>query len=193
MVLDMTSYQSQVARALVCVFALVAWGCVAFCQQAGKPRITFPDQEICGNPLMESQLWSGVTGIVKEVISPTTIRILVSEPAPHVLTVKLVGVRCPAGRKAAKDAISFLRRATEGREMTVLLNPSDKYFERREARPVDGWLGSVSTSMIESGVVAYEPPKPYQMSRYDMCRLELAEDRARRARVGIWQDFVSQK
>src|ERR1017187_4954049 len=189
----MTSCQAQVARSFVCVFALVACGSVAFGQEDGKPRSTFPDQEICGNPLMESQLWFGVTGIVKEVISPDTILILVSEPAPHVLTVKLVGVRSPSGRKAAKDAISFLRRATEGREVTVLINPGDKYFERRKTGVVDGWLRSVSTLMIESGIVAYEPPQPYLMSGYDMCRHKLAEDRAKRARVGIWEDFVTQK
>ena len=193
MVLGMTSYQAKVARSLVYVFAMVAWGSVALCQEDGKPWLTFPDQETCGNPLMESQLWFVVTGTVKEVISPTTIRILVSEPAPHVLTVKLAGVRAPSGRKAAKDAVSFLRHATEGRKVEVLINPSDKYYERRQAGLVDGWLGGVSRSMIESGVVSYEPPKPYTMSGYDMCEHKLAEIRAKRARVGIWEDFVTKK
>jgi hypothetical protein len=192
MVLGMTSSQVQVARSLVFVLALMAWSSVAVCQDAGKPGITFPDQATCGNPLMESQLWEGVMGIVKEVIAPTTIRILVSEPTPHVLTVKLVGVRSPAGRKAARDAISFLRRETEGREVKVLLNPSDKYFKRRKAQRVDGWLGSVSIAMIESGAVAYEPPKAYRMSSYHECQHKFAEDRARSARVGTWDGSSSQ-
>ena len=61
-----------------------------------------PPTEACGNSTVERQLWEGVTGVVNEVIAPTAIRIFVSEPAPHVLTIKLVGVRSPAGRKAAK-------------------------------------------------------------------------------------------
>jgi hypothetical protein len=142
---------------------------------------------------MESTLWLGVSGRVKEVISPSTIRILVTEPTPHMLTVKLVGVRSPAGRKAAKEAVSFLWRATVGREVTALLNPSDKYFEHPGAGHVDGWIGDVSRTMIESGIAAYLPPKPYQMSGYDRCRFRLAEDKAKRARIGIWQGSASQR
>jgi endonuclease YncB( thermonuclease family) len=182
----------QVARPLVFVFALAAWA-PSFCQETGKPPINFPDNETCGTPLMESQLWQGVTGIVKEVTAPTTIRIFVSDPTPHVLTVRLVGVRSPAGRRSSKNAISFLRRATEGREVTVLLNPSDKYFELRKTRRVDGWLGSVSSPMIESGIAEYEPPKAYRMSQYDACQLKLAEKRAKMARVGIWGGSGSQQ
>jgi endonuclease YncB( thermonuclease family) len=135
-------------------------------------------------PAAGKQLWEGVTGIV-EVVPPTTIRIFVSEPPPHELTVRLVGVRTPAGRTAKKDAISFLQRVAVGHEVTVLLNPSDKYLEQREARHVDGWVGGVSTAMIESGIAAYELPMPYRMSHYDECQHKLAENRARKARVGI--------
>jgi hypothetical protein len=137
--------------------------------------------------LTESQGWLVVEGTVKEVVAPTTIRVTVSDPSPHVLTVTLIGVRAPTDQQSAKAAISFLRRTTEGREVEIMLNPEDKYFKRQKSRRVDGWVGSVSIAMIGSGVVAYEQPKLYRMSLYDMCRHRLAEDRAKKARVGIWE------
>ena len=127
-------FRGTVGRSAVLVAALVALQSTAFCQGDEKPRIAFADQETCGDPRLESQLWRSVTGVVKEVASPTTIRILVSEPSPHVLTVKLLGVRSPAGRKSARDAISFLRRTAEGHSVTISLGLSDKYSERPKAQ-----------------------------------------------------------
>jgi len=73
--------------------------------------------------MVESQLWLGVKGMVGvgEIVAPTTIRVPVTEPNPHAITVKLIGIRAPANKRAAKDAISFLRRTVEGREVEALL------------------------------------------------------------------------
>jgi endonuclease YncB( thermonuclease family) len=186
------SLKARIALSMTFAIALMVPASCSFCQNAGTSRFTFPDEDSCGNPIMESQLWFAVKGTVREVIAPTTIRVLVMEPSPHVITVKLIGARAPADKRAAKDAISFLRRGVEGREVEVLLSPNDKYFERRTARRVEGWLSIVSTAMIESGRVAYEPPKPYTMSHYDACRYRIAEIRAKQLRLGIWERFVNQ-
>jgi hypothetical protein len=148
------------ARSVDLAIALVVLVSSAFCQVPVGPRLTVPGDEGCGNPMMESQLWLGVKGMVNKVVAPTTIRVLVTEPNPHVITVKLIGVRAPAGKRAANEAISFLRRAVEGREVEVLLNPRDKYFEQRTGKRVEGWLSSVSIAMIGSGMVAYGHQSP---------------------------------
>jgi endonuclease YncB( thermonuclease family) len=172
-------------RAGVLALMLTASGSGACDQDASPLRFTVPNQEVCGNPAMESQLWVGVTGTVKEVVAPTTLRISVMEPTPHVLTVTLMGLREPGDKKAASEAIAYLRAATEGQVIEVLLDPFDRYFAHHRSSRVEGWVERVSTAMIQSGMVAYEPPKPYRMSHYDACQLRLAEDAAKKARVGI--------
>jgi endonuclease YncB( thermonuclease family) len=184
----MRSPETVVALLFLFLATLIALGSPA--QVIEASQLTFPDQETCGNPMMESQLWRSVTGTVDEVIAPTTIRVLVPDPAAHVLIVKLIGVRAPADRDAANAAISFLRRDTRGRRVDILLNPSDKYFERRKSGNVDGWLGGVSAAMIENGLVAYQPPAPYRMSQYDQCQHRLAQERAKQAGVGIWKRAI---
>jgi endonuclease YncB( thermonuclease family) len=70
----------------------------------------------------------------------------------------------------------------------VLVNP-DEWHGKRLAAEVTGVISTpsdVALSLLAVGLVRFEEPRPYTMSRYTTCQYQRAESDARSKKLGLW-------
>jgi endonuclease YncB( thermonuclease family) len=186
-------------RLILKTFPLVA---ILFCwtpnvlpQTAGIPSSQNQDaKDPCGDPAVESMLWTAVKGIVAKVVDGDTVIMSLSNRKR--VRVHLVGIEAPSlNQPFGPDAQIFLERLVKGETVEVWVNPTHWDFKRRKPKDITGVLNKprgddledINLSLIEAGMARHKPSEPYQMSVYTECQYTNAEEKAHAAKRGLWQ------
>jgi endonuclease YncB( thermonuclease family) len=159
-----------------------------------KPKVTLDfSNDPCGNPLMESQLWSSVRGEVSQVIDGRTL--LVTLPhSRHPLRVLVVGVGLENRERAAEQAKELLSQLLLNRPVEIFLNSNWKSAVKKptetagvvHVKKSSVGVDDVGLFLLSKGLVRFEQPRPYSMSGYSECQYKRAEAEAQSRRLGIW-------
>jgi endonuclease YncB( thermonuclease family) len=145
----------------------------------------------CGNPLMESQLWTLIKGKVLKIADGQTLWVQLIEPR-KIVRVHISGIEVLRGAKTSPTAKEFLDREFLGKTVNILINPDWDYSKRkpkdvtgvvtREPHYLDG-----AEALLAEGLARFAEPLPYTLSGHTRCHYRLTEADAKAKKVGIWQ------
>lgn len=163
-------------RIALYILLLLSSGTFA-CAQSKK----FEFQDVCGDPRMESMAWVPLTGKAAEIVDGATF--LLRQSDGRTKTVELAAIDASANPAAAKD---FLTKTLLGREIEVLVNPS-RSRDEKIAGEVHLKDREINRELIERGLARFREPAPYSFSNYSACVYQKLEEKARVAKLGIWE------
>lgn len=147
--------------------------------QKSPPKFSFEDE--CGDPLMESMVWSSVSGTVVRIIDGDSFELRTEDGGKRI--VKLVAIDVSSPKYATSVLLSDM---LLNRKVDVLVNPSND-----KAHTLIGvvHLGSedVNRELLEIGAAQYKTPEAYAVSEYTACVYRVVERKAREAGKGIWR------
>jgi len=164
---------------------------------AAKPPVMPDSSDPCGNPMMESQLWSSVKGKVSRVIDGRTL--LVNLPHnSHPLRVYLAGVGLGNTGQAMEQAKELVSQLVLDKRVEILVNQSWD-FENKKPTNATGVVHlenstagvyDVGLFLLSKGLVKFQEPAPYSMSRHTECQYKNAEAEAKDKKLGIWVSLL---
>ena len=146
---------------------------------APKPR--FEHEDKCGNPEVESMMWTLIKGTVIKIIDGDTINVLTKDnERKHV---DLVAVDASVAGHSAQRMLTEL---VLNRQVEVEFNPSNiKYKKVTGVVNVAG--ADVNRELIKAGAARYKEPESYTVSNYTACVYRVTENEAREAKRGFWR------
>lgn len=153
--------------------------------QNNKPSSNLDDG--CGNPLVESQGYGFRWGKITKIISGNAV---LFEQGSETFTITLVGI----DRENNKTKIlEFLEKHILNQNVVVIGNlrkESDKEFGGLvftvKDRSID-LIDLINEKLLELGIAKYkEFSSDNLIPYYQPCRLQKAEERAKKAKLGIW-------
>ena len=166
-----------------------------YAQDSGaKPKVALDfSNDPCGNPLVESQLWSSVKGKVTQVIDGRTLLVTLPHSRPA-LRVLLVGVGLEGMEQVAGQDKELLSKLLLNKPVEILVNSDWELAVKKPTetsgvvRVEKGTAGvdDVGLFLLSQGLAKFQGPPPYSMSRYTECQYRHAETDARSKRLGIW-------
>jgi endonuclease YncB( thermonuclease family) len=142
---------------------------------------------------MESQMWSSVEGKVSRVIDGRTLLVTLPHNR-HPLQVFIVGVDLESKKHVAEQAKDLLSQLLLDRPVEILLKsdwesgnkkPNETTGVVHVKKPNSG-IDDVGLFLLSNGLVKFQQPQPYFMSRYTECQYKRAEAEAKSKRIGIW-------
>ena len=147
----------------------------------------------CGDPTIENQLWKSLRGKVTKVIDGRTIVVDLAA-GQNSLRAYLVGVALGSEDSEREQAKSVLSKILLEKSVEILVSPSwdtaDKnptevagvvYVEKKTIGDNDAGL-----SLLSNGLVKFQEPAPYSMSRFTECEYKRAETEAQSKKMGVW-------
>jgi endonuclease YncB( thermonuclease family) len=171
--------------ALVCMAA--ACGACAH-----KPETPIQEQDLskdpCGNPMTENMLWFSAKGRVSRIIDGRTILLTLPHDNKPV-RVHLDGIALDGPSPFSERAKEFLGEMLLNKTAEISVNP-DEWQGKLPAQQVTGVVSApndVALSLLALGLVRFEKPRPYTMSRYTTCKYQRAEADAHSKKLGLWQ------
>jgi endonuclease YncB( thermonuclease family) len=166
-----------------------------YAQEPGpKPKVALDfSNDPCGNPLVESQVWSSLKGKVAQVIDGRTLLVTLPHNRPP-LRVLLVGVGLDGMEQLAAQDKELLSRLLLKKPVEILVNsdwelavkkPTETSGVVRLVKSTDG-VDDVGLFLLSKGLAKFQGPPPYSMSGYTECQYKHAEAQAQSKKLGIW-------
>jgi len=158
----------------------------------GDDAPQFSTKDECGDQASESQLYDFREGKVIKVLSATTILFqqvsLNGNVKEDELTVRLVGIDSEVNKTAVENKLRNILLNSEVRVIGNLLKKKDKRFGGVVWLLGDNEdIDDVGMYLLETGTAKYKPFESANLVSMVMpCRLEKAEEKARKAKIGIW-------
>ena len=152
------------------------------CGTSSTREPTFPHQEECGNPALESNYFLVVEGRAVEVTSPRSFVLV--EANGRTVNVTLANV----GEPFHATTQDVLRSWLEGEDVTVLVQPSAWRNSDVVAVVEVRRYPDLSHRLIRTGLAAFVEAPAYTQSHYGECLNRIAEREAKAERVGIWAE-----
>lgn len=153
----------------------------AFCAGAAAQQKRYEFQEECGDPSVESVLFTVHSGKVVEIIDGDSIVIKLSNGKKK--TIDLTGISSATNEAAAK---AFLT----GKLLKKKVELSMRGFDLKKADRIWGVVTldglEINRLMIENGIAVFKQPAPYAYSTYGTCVYQKLEEKAKREKTGIW-------
>lgn len=155
-----------------------------------KSGVNFDDD--CGNPAVESQLYVNRKGKIVKIISANEVVFqqvsTESEKEKQKFTVELVGIDAGKYKNKSKE---FLQKYVLNQEVEIIGN-----IPKNSSRKFGGliWLSNdnetvneLNEYLLENGIAKYKPFESANLVPYYIpCRLQKAEERAKKEKLGIW-------
>lgn len=145
--------------------------------------------------MIESQLWTPVKARVSKIVDSRTLMVTLPDKS-RPLRVYLVGVGLEDKEGAKTQAKELLSQLLHNKPVEILVNPSWD-FAHKKPHEVTGavhmlnsmaWAGAddVGFLLLAKGLLKFQEPAPYSMSRYSECQYKRAEAEAHAKKLGIW-------
>ena len=180
-------------RFIVCgvLFLTVVFAVRAQDSKSQSPLGLDYSRDPCGNPMMESQLWTIVEGKVTQVTDGQTLMVNLTDSRDGV-RVRIVGIALESGTPSAAKAKEVLSQFLLDKSVEILVNPE---WSQKKNKP-SGVAGVVHLKqgppddagylLVSKGLARYQEPPPHSMPAYNACQYRRAESSARDAKLGIW-------
>jgi endonuclease YncB( thermonuclease family) len=160
-----------------------------------QPPLDFSNDP-CGNPLVESQLWSSIKGRVAGVIDGHTLLVTIRH-RHDTLRVDLSGIGLDSEGHATGQAKELLSQLLLEKSVEVLVSSS---WDEAKKKPTEitgvvnlteGVLDATGTRdvgllLLSKGLAKFQDPSPYSMSGNTECGYRHAEAKAQSEKLGIW-------
>ena len=146
----------------------------------------------CGNPAEESQLYTNREGKITKVISANLVvfeqKIENGNKKKEKFVVELIGVDSITNRKKIKQ---FLEKYVLNQNVEIIGNlkkESDKKFNGLVfVASDDDDVDWINENLLENGIANYKSFESANLVSMVMpCRLQKAEEKAKKAKLGIW-------
>jgi endonuclease YncB( thermonuclease family) len=187
---------NTVLRSVFCGGLLYSFTAFALHAQdsAAKPQVTLDySNDPCGNPMNESQLWRSVRGNVSQVIDGRTLLVRLPHNG-HLLRVFLVGVSLENQEQVTVQTKELLSQLLLGKPIEILVNSSWDFADKKPTETTGvvhlkksmAGVDDVGLLLLSKGLVKFQKPAPYSMSRYAECQYKRAEAEGQSKKLGIW-------
>jgi hypothetical protein len=151
---------------------------LGWCQPI-QPLLSAIQNNICGNPMLESQLWLAVPATIVSVGGDERIIVRLSESDTQ-LSVRIAGVRLSNERSAVQTFKALARNRLVNQPVSVQVNPDDWLSHPHKPRQVTASVNlgdgtDIGLLLIENAIAHFRKPPPYKMSGNLACRYRHAD------------------
>jgi hypothetical protein len=150
--------------------------------QPSQPLLSANQNNICGNPMLESQLWIAVPATIVSVADAGRIEVRLSEGDTQ-LSVRIAGVRFLNDRAAVRAFKELARKRLVNQSVSVFVNPHEWLSRPHKPRQVIASVNlgdgtDIGLLLIENALAHFRKQRPYRISRNLTCRCRLADHAA---------------
>ena len=160
------------------IMAVILGVSLGWCQTSAT-LLSAMQNNTCGNPMLESQLWIAVPATIVSVVGAGRIEVRLSESDTQ-LSVRIAGVRFLNDRAAVRAFKELARSRLVNQSVSVFVNPDEWLSRPHKPRQVTASVNlgdgtDIGLLLIENAIAHFRKPPPYKMSGYLACRYRHAD------------------